>query len=112
MIVVKTISPYPNNFTRFLKHSGFTFKLSYKAIFQGANSNTALQAELFSAKVLSDNGWVEVATNEDLTVADFDIKDYGNDHPHSIAKLRSDTYFSDAQNHIEMLYSQDLNHNS
>ena len=107
MMTIKTVSPQPNRFIRFLKHDGFTFKMTYHAIFKTDKPEVAPQAELFTSAVLSDNGWVDVVTNEDLVVDDFDIKDYGNSHPHSISKIRSDVFFIEALNHIEMLYSQE-----
>ena len=106
-MTIKTVSPQPNRFIRFLKHDGFTFKLIYHALFYTEAPNAGPQAEIFTAAVLSDDGWVDVVTNEDLVVDDFNLKDYGNDHPHSMAKIRSDVFFIEALNHIEMLYSQE-----
>lgn len=110
MKVMKTLSPSPYQFIRFVKHHPHTFKMTYTANISKRNiafgsEGGELKSEMFDAQIMSIYGWSDIASKYDIDVVEAGrghIPDYDG---YAQAKDRADLFFSLMQEHIEMLFS-------
>lgn len=106
MHILKTIDLGALEAARFVSHQNRTFKLTYQGLFFGPNEADAAKPKVADAKIaahlLSDNGWVCIATFGDVELPEVS---YNPEHTLEQAqKHRIDTVFYALQNHICMLY--------
>ena len=104
MKILKTVHPSHHEFIRFLTHKNATFRLFYRAIYNGVPAkHTAVDARV-RASVLGTNGWVDIADSNDIEYTQAPRPDSHSDEDDSAA--RSEIVFKALQEHIELLYAE------
>ena len=107
MKVMKTLSPSPHQFIRFVKHHPNTFKMIYTAHINTPSPaiGAILTSEMFDTKIMNADGWSDIASMHDIDFVEAGhghIPDYDG---YAQAKDRADLFFRLMQEHIEMLFS-------
>lgn len=107
MKVIKTVSPFPHQFIRFVKHHPHTFKMTYNARINTPSVATGavLTSEMFDAKIMNTYGWSDIASMYDIDVPKVGSCRVPNQDIYQYAQGRADLFFSLMQEHIEMLFS-------
>ena len=105
MHILKTIDLGALDATRFVSHQNRTFKLTYQGLFFGPQEGAPkpkVEDAKVTAHLLSDNGWVCIATFGDVELPE--VSHNSNHTLEQAQKHRIDTVFYALQNHICMLY--------